>query len=438
MKKGTLIEIILANIGGLFFAIGLCLLCISDWNLFSFGIVLTLIGIFNLVAIIPLYKNLYKLEKMKWRKVFIRFVVFTIALIIGFGITQIISKQNIILGIVIWAVGLIISVLSYPTYQYYRIDKMKLLKTSMGVIGSVFLAIGLLMTFIRFGNLMIYGTIAGVIGVIFLLIFVFLHRKDHQDFYYVDLKFVMLIIVELIGGATTVFGILKVFNSGLNIIDSRALVVDLLSCSIGFIVCSIAIPTFIYIKSNDIEDKGIKIDLSSKEINYPVKNLIMLFFIYGFVGWLMEFISFGITSGHFANRGFLHLPILPIYGFGGVVVTMIFSKNQRYVFIKSALIFTVLEYITSYILEKIFKLRWWDYSNNPLNINGRVCLLNCLIFGLGGYIIVKFISPSLNIKLNSKKSKNTVIFNTLLVIITVVDFIYTLFNLNVGLGITQY
>ena len=57
MKKGTLIEIILANIGGLFFAIGLCLLCISDWNLFSFGIVLTLIGIFNLVAIIPLYKN---------------------------------------------------------------------------------------------------------------------------------------------------------------------------------------------------------------------------------------------------------------------------------------------------------------------------------------------------------------------------------------------
>ena len=129
MKKGTLIEIILANIGGLFFAIGLCLLCISGWNLFSFGIVLTLIGIFNLVAIIPLYKNLYKLEKMKWRKVFIRFVVFTIALIIGFGITQIISKQNIILGIVIWAVGLIISVLSYPTYQYYRIDKMKLLKT---------------------------------------------------------------------------------------------------------------------------------------------------------------------------------------------------------------------------------------------------------------------------------------------------------------------
>ena len=315
---------------------------------------------------------------------------------------------------------------------------MKLLKTSMGVIGSVLLAIGLLMTFIRFGNLMIYGTIVGVIGVIFLLIFAFLHRKDHQDFYYVDLKFVMLIIVELIGGATTVFGILKVFNSGLNIIDSRALVVDLLSCSIGFIVCSIAIPTFIYIKSNDIEDKGIKIDLSSKEINYPVKNLIMLFFIYGFVGWLMEFVSFGITSGHFANRGFLHLPILPIYGFGGVVVTMIFSKNQRYVFIKSALIFTVLEYITSYILEKIFKLRWWDYSNNPLNINGRVCLLNCLIFGLGGYIIVKFISPSLNIKLNSKKSKNTVIFNTLLVIITVVDFIYTLFNLNVGLGITQY
>ena len=61
-----------------------------------------------------------------------------------------------------------------------------------------------------------------------------------------------------------------------------------------------------------------------------------------------------------------------------------------------------------------------------------------MIFGLGGYIIVKFISPSLNIKLNSKKSKNKVIFNTLLVIITVVDFIYTLFNLNVGLGITQY
>lgn len=438
MKKRTLIEIILGNVGGLLLAIGMCMIFIPNWNLSATGVALTIFGGINLLAIIPIHiKGPHKSRIYNWKRIILKIIVITIALIIGYGIGEIIARKNMILGVVIWVIGLMISILSYPTYEYYKVDKKKLLKTALGTIGSIMLAVGMSMTFIRYWNLTLYGTIIGLIGAALLVFFVYLNKKNNEEFYYIDLRFITLIIVELIGGFLTVFGIVKVCSADLNQDNSiSTIIIGLITCSIGFLICALNIPEYIYLKTNNLFNKKIKINLKNKENNYSLSNLVILFFIYGFIGWIIESTFFGITNGKFINRGFLHLPILPIYGFGGVAVTFIFSKNQKMVFIKSSLIVSVLEYLTSFVLEKVFNLRWWDYKNNPLNINGRICLLNCLLFGLGGYVIAKFISPYLNIKLNQSNKKVINIINVIFSIITLTDFIYTIFHPNIGIGVT--
>ena len=162
-----------------------------------------------------------------------------------------------------------------------------------------------------------------------------------------------------------------------------------------------------------------------------------MFFVYALFGWIIEFSFYGITNGLFVNRGFLHLPLLPIYGFGAVAVTIMFRKNQNNVFIKSAILVSILEYLTSVILENVYGFRWWDYTNNPWNINGRICLLNSLMFGLGGYVIAKFISPYIDLKLHKLNRKVVLIAATIIVVVVSGDFIYTLFNVHTGYGITD-
>ena len=98
------------------------------------------------------------------------------------------------------------------------------------------------------------------------------------------------------------------------------------------------------------------------------------------------------------TRGFLIGPYLPIYGYGALFMTVILTKYQNDLFIlfsMAVLWCSILEYITSYIMEKIFKARWWDYSTYPFNVNGRICLVNALFFGLGGVCIIKITNPIL-------------------------------------------
>lgn len=128
-----------------------------------------------------------------------------------------------------------------------------------------------------------------------------------------------------------------------------------------------------------------------------IKICFMLFVIYSFIGWLIEVIRTLTSEKKFINRGFLIGPYCPIYGFGCISIITISSKiTDKYVlmFILSVLICGILEYLTSYFMELIFKIRWWNYSNEILNINGRICVRNLIIFGFGGYIICK-INPYL-------------------------------------------
>lgn len=129
-----------------------------------------------------------------------------------------------------------------------------------------------------------------------------------------------------------------------------------------------------------------------------IENYILLFFIYSFAGWFVELTREYIRSKKVVNRGFLVGPYCPIYGCGAILITFLlqkYSDDALVTFVLSTVICGILEYLTSYIMEKIFKARWWDYSDRKLNINGRICLENLVWFGLGGTIVVNYINPLL-------------------------------------------
>ncbi len=122
----------------------------------------------------------------------------------------------------------------------------------------------------------------------------------------------------------------------------------------------------------------------------------LLFIIYSFLGWLLEVICKYIELKRFVNRGFLIGPICPIYGYGVLGILLLIGKGEvdiLEVFLKSVLICSLLEYFTSYIMEKLFKARWWDYSKKKFNINGRICLETMLPFGLFGTFIFYVLNP---------------------------------------------
>lgn len=129
---------------------------------------------------------------------------------------------------------------------------------------------------------------------------------------------------------------------------------------------------------------------------YKICVLVVLFLIYSFLGWIIETTWTLIVEKKFVNRGFLIGPVVPIYGTGGMLIYLLaglFMKKPIILFIMSMLVCSLLEYFTSYVMEKVFKTRWWDYSKRKFNINGRICLFNILCFGVMSMIIVYVANP---------------------------------------------
>ncbi len=123
----------------------------------------------------------------------------------------------------------------------------------------------------------------------------------------------------------------------------------------------------------------------------------LLFFSYSTLGYLAEIIFCSIREKKLIfNRGFLLGPYLPIYGVGAFVIIYWLNRYQDDIvalFVMGAVVCSLVEYFTSLIMEKIFKIRWWDYSHMKFNLNGRICLFNSFLFGLGSIIVLKFINP---------------------------------------------
>jgi len=160
-----------------------------------------------------------------------------------------------------------------------------------------------------------------------------------------------------------------------------------------------------------------------------IELLILIFFTYSFAGWFMESVGGILKVKKFVNRGFLIGPYCPVYGYGVVLITILLDKYKTdisIVFILSVLICGVLEYLTSYYMEKFFNARWWDYHNRKFNINGRICLETLLPFGIGGTLILCLFNPILiNIFLKIPEIILHIV-SSVLVIIYLVDSIISL------------
>lgn len=136
-----------------------------------------------------------------------------------------------------------------------------------------------------------------------------------------------------------------------------------------------------------------------------VSQLLNLFFAASFLGWIYECIYCTVKTTRWQNRGFLFGPVCPIYGFGVLGAFLLFSAGGGLegsrtewpvVFATCALGSAVLEYSSSFLLEKLFHARWWDYSSAPLNLNGRICLPATCGFGAAGVVFVKYAFPFLD------------------------------------------
>lgn len=128
---------------------------------------------------------------------------------------------------------------------------------------------------------------------------------------------------------------------------------------------------------------------------FNLKVLFLLFIIYSVTGWIIEVIATYPDTKCFVNRGFLIGPYCPIYGNCAIAMILLLHniKDPILLFILSIIICSVGEYVTSYLMEKIFHARWWDYTKNKFNLNGRICLANSLAFGVLGFLLIKFVNP---------------------------------------------
>lgn len=164
---------------------------------------------------------------------------------------------------------------------------------------------------------------------------------------------------------------------------------------------------------------------------YNLEIYFMLFIIYSFLGWVME-CTLGVIQKHkFVNRGFLIGPYCPIYGVGVVSVSLLltrFSNNIILLFLLSTIICGTLEYFTSYIMEKIFHARWWDYSKNKFNINGRICLETLIPFGIISVLVICFVNPWIFDKLYMIPQQ---ILNYIVICLLLIYVIDSIISLNV-------
>ena len=181
------------------------------------------------------------------------------------------------------------------------------------------------------------------------------------------------------------------------------------------------------------EIKNIKIKKKFTIFGFTVWRLLAYFIIYSIVGYLIE-TAFGLVKyGTLESRqSFLYGPFCVIYGIGAVVIILslqYFKKNFNTLFLGGCLVGSILEYVISWIGEAILNVKWWDYSNMPFNINGRICLSYAVFWGILSLYLMISLNPKIDRlidwmkkKINIKVLKGAVIT---LIIVMVIDCIIT-------------
>ena len=180
--------------------------------------------------------------------------------------------------------------------------------------------------------------------------------------------------------------------------------------------------------------------MKKRTMSNSFEYYILLFFTIAFVGWLWEVALYLFTEHAIINRGVYRGPYLPIYGVGGLLLCLFLRSLKQHpiiVFLVSMVICSLLEYLTSCFLEIRWGIRWWDYSGHFLNLQGRICLMGAIAFGLGGSLLVCFCLPLYDKLYNKLPAKWKIGITLILLVVFVVDAAYSAIRPNVGLGISE-
>lgn len=134
------------------------------------------------------------------------------------------------------------------------------------------------------------------------------------------------------------------------------------------------------------------------------QSLILYFYLYSMIGWIAETLYSYCVLGHFTNRGFLFGPLCPIYGFGAVIMILFmqeYEHNSIKLFFLSAIIFSFFEYTVGFALDAVFATKWWDYTQDAFNINGRISILYTFFWGIAGVLFIHNIHPFVKKRYNN-------------------------------------
>ena len=175
--------------------------------------------------------------------------------------------------------------------------------------------------------------------------------------------------------------------------------------------------------------------------NYTLTSILVCFFFMCFVGWIWEVSLSMISYGRFVNRGVLHGPWIPIYGFGCVLILILlkrFRMRPKVEFSMAVLLCGFIEYFTGFFLELTHNgQKWWDYTGYFLNFHGRICAEGLLVFGIGGMAFVYVIAPLIDNWVKEHLNKKLSVACLVLLLLFGGDVIYSHFEPNVGEGVTR-
>ena len=160
-----------------------------------------------------------------------------------------------------------------------------------------------------------------------------------------------------------------------------------------------------------------------------ILHTILLFFVYGFFGWITEVIYAALCEGVFVNRGFLKGPICPIYGFGVVscvcILKNVLDSSTAIVFICSMVLTTAIELVTGFALEKLFHTKWWDYSREKFNFKGYICLKFAVLWGLAATFVLKLLHHFIDNAVSAIPVKIQIVLSSIFLILLIIDVVST-------------
>lgn len=158
-------------------------------------------------------------------------------------------------------------------------------------------------------------------------------------------------------------------------------------------------------------------------------EIVTYFSIYSFLGWVMESIVRTIAEKKIINTGFLKGPFCPIYGIGAIIIFTFlgqFENKPILLFFIAVIVLTIWEYLVGVLLEKIFHTKYWDYSDQKFNFQGRVCLVNSIYWGVLGVIFVKYIHPFIQSLVGMVDIKLLHYVISIITVVLIIDFITTI------------